>query len=126
MQFKTLTLFTALVPAALADFKVFCGVGCNTIDGTGCPSTCIFLNNPASCEDVDNSVAFRIQSDVSGACGGVACDGCDISKPAGDWTITRLEIHDGTGCTPSRRYFGNAGDDPHFSVSSVFYEDSAN
>ena len=118
MQAKTLTFLPALLPAALADFKVFCGEGCNGFDGAGCAPTCIFMNNPASCADVSNSVHFVIQTDVSN-CGGVACDGCDRSAVPRDWDIARLEIANQQSCTPSQLYWGNGGDDPHFSKPSL-------
>ena len=114
MQSKTFAFILALAPAVLADFKVFCGERCVAFDAGGCGVSCIFMNNPASCSDVGNSVNFHTSSDVSG-CGGVACDGCERDQPPSEWDITRLEINNSQGCTPSQLYWGGGGDDPHFS-----------
>jgi hypothetical protein len=113
MQFKTLAFLAALIPAALADFKVFCGERCVAFDAGGCGVSCIFMNNPASCADVDNSVNFHTSSDVSG-CGGVRCEGCDRALPPSEWDITQLEINNKQTCTPSQEYWGGM-EDPHFS-----------
>ena len=119
MQFNTLSILAALAPVVLADFKVFCGERC-VQDAGGCGAACIFMNNPASCDDVANSVNFQMTADASGGCGGYSCDGCDLSKPPGDWEITRLEINNQQFCTPSHLYWGNGGDHPHFSKHNFY------
>lgn len=117
MHFKTFAFITFLAPAALADFVVYCGNNCVN-DGAGCPNSCIFFNNPPeSCEEVIDSVAHNQSqdNDASSSCGGLACDGCEQSENARDWTITRLEINNSQGCTPSTLHWSGGGDDPHFS-----------
>ncbi|KAL6859791.1 hypothetical protein ACO1O0_003815 [Amphichorda felina] len=115
MQFKTLAFVASLTPAALADFKVFCGESCNGFDSSGCGLACYFFSNPPSCGDLMDSVPFFLESDVSG-CGGVACDGCEKDEASRDWDITRLEIANQQSCSPSHLYWDNGGDDPHFTI----------
>ncbi|KAL2202484.1 hypothetical protein CC79DRAFT_1372653 [Sarocladium strictum] len=120
MQTKTLALLAALMPAALADFKVFCGQRCVVADAGGCGPSCIFMNNPASCEDVENSVNFHTQDDVS-KCDGLRCEGCDDGIPPRDWFITELEINDRGQCTPSHQSFDGI-ENRHFTL----YNDGTN
>jgi hypothetical protein len=117
---KTLLFMTTMAPAALADFKVYCGTRCVVADAGGCAPACHFMNNEPSCADIQNSVNFHITDDTSG-CGGVACDGCDDVNPAAEWEITRLEINNDQGCNPSVLYWEGGGDNPHFSKSNHAY-----
>jgi hypothetical protein len=103
MHSKILTLITCFAPAALADFFAYCGQYCVN-DGAGCPVSCTFYNKaPESCDEINNSVNHiqSMDNDASGPCGGLACDGCDPAINARDWKISRLEINNSQGCTPS-------------------------
>ncbi|KAL2201825.1 hypothetical protein CC79DRAFT_1338541 [Sarocladium strictum] len=116
-----LSAVLALLPISVhADFKVFCGERCVGADAGGCGVACQFMNNPASCDDVNDSIVFHTEKDVSG-CGGVRCKGCDQSKPSKEWDIEELEINDTQECTPSSKNWDGLGEDvdPHFSKSRL-------
>ena len=94
MLFQSLLSIAALSAPATANFYIFATNSNYFSPDGGSGGQFNFLNNPPSCDDINNSINIMSTGNDASS-GGVACDGCDISKNTQDWDITRFEFYDG-------------------------------